>query len=412
MDLPVRSTSHQPPPPSPPLKAENEHDAEVFEAEHQDGGLRTTDIRAPPVVRKIPPTPWRKLEACKGFDLRTWTAASGSEPTTTTSIPNSISCSSHGYDEGSVFHGFPDLPYELRHKIWRMHLERPRIVVIRGVMDGSGVQASGNDLGNVVCNANWYCENRSPSLFRVCAESRREARSFFRIRLPMRSSAPDSHGFPNLNQRNPVWDQIYINPDWDLVLYQGATRSLTMAILASDLLAYDPLGKGIAHYGSNDWPQSIWHVNPDPGCGMATLNESFAFLKSFVLCTRSTSEITRPLGEGYVYAVAGDVGPAGMCDSGSYTFDWYRASSGMAAKTPNNSMVRKALIFGKGVHHSVVNSLIAIEMTSRIHDGPLSQNLNATTEGWVIKLAWQPPDCAISHVMHLTTGPIREPKVS
>ncbi|UQC81718.1 uncharacterized protein CLUP02_07204 [Colletotrichum lupini] len=418
MDLPVRSTSRQLPPP----QAEDEHDAEVFEAEHQDGGLRTTDIHAPPAVRKTPSTPWKNLEACEGFDLRTWVAASGSEPRTTTMttatdtaslIPNS-SRSSYGYEQDSVFHRFPDLPYELRRKIWRMHLERPRIVVIRGVPDGSGVQASGNNLGNMACNAHWYCENRSPALFRVCDESRREAVSFFRIWLPMRSLAPDSHGFPDLKHRNPAWDRIYINPDWDLVLYQGATRSLTMPILASDLLAHDPLGRGVAHYGSNDWPQSIWQVDPDPGFGMATLNESFACLETFVLCTRSTSEITRPLGEGYVHAVAGDVGLASLRDSGSgsHIFDWHRASSGMAAKTPNNSMVRKALVFGKGVDQSVVNNLVTMEMTTRIRDGDLAWALHSTTDGWVIRLAWQPPDCTISHVMHLTTGPIKEPRTS
>ncbi|KAI3542743.1 hypothetical protein CSPX01_06651 [Colletotrichum filicis] len=418
MDLPVRSTSRQLPPP----QAEDEHDAEVFEAEHQDGGLRTTNIHAPPAVRKTPSTPWKNLEACEGFDLRTWVAASGSEPRTTTMttatdtaslIPNS-SRSSYGYEQDSVFHRFPDLPYELRRKIWRMHLERPRIVVIRGVPDGSGVQASGNNLGNMACNAHWYCENRSPALFRVCDESRREAVSFFRIRLPMRSLAPDSHGFPDLKHRNPAWDRIYINPDWDLVLYQGATRSLTMPILASDLLAHDPLGRGVAHYGSNDWPRSIWQVDPDPGFGMATLNESFACLETFVLCTRSTSEITRPLGEGYVHAVAGDVGLASLRDSGSgsHIFDWHRASSGMAAKTPNNSMVRKALVFGKGVDQSVVNNLVTMEMTTRIRDGDLAWALHSTTDGWVIRLAWQPPDCTISHVMHLTTGPIKEPRVS
>ncbi|CCF40441.1 hypothetical protein CH063_11007 [Colletotrichum higginsianum] len=61
---------------------------------------------------------------------------------------------------------FSDLPYELRSRIWRMHLERPRIVIIRGIVDGSGVEVSGNELGNVACNAHWYCENRSPALFR------------------------------------------------------------------------------------------------------------------------------------------------------------------------------------------------------------------------------------------------------
>ncbi|KAK1720385.1 uncharacterized protein BDZ83DRAFT_584419 [Colletotrichum acutatum] len=185
-----------------------------------------------------------------------------------------------------------------------------------------------------------------------------------------------------------------------------------MPILASDLLAHDPLGRGVAHYGSNDWPQSIWQVDPDPGFGMATLNESFACLKTFVLCTRSTSEITRPLGEGYVHAVAGDVGLAGLCDTGSHAFDWHRAPSGMAAKTPNNSMVRKALVFGKGVDQSAVNNLVTMEMTTRIRDKDLAWALHSTTDGWVIRLAWQPPDCAISRVMHLTTGPIKEPKVS
>ncbi|OLN89060.1 hypothetical protein CCHL11_06046 [Colletotrichum chlorophyti] len=352
---------------------------------------------ASPAVREKYPTPWRALKACQGFDLRTWIAASGSEPTS--SIASSVLDAPNDHVASGLFHRFPDLPYELRSKIWRMHLEWPRIVVIRGVKDSSGEEVCGNELGNVACNAQWYCENRSPVLFRVCSESRREALSFFRIHLPMRSSEPDSHNYPYLNQRNPAWDRIYINPDWDLVLYQGASRSLTMPILASDLLAYDPKGEGVAHYGSNDWPQSIWHVNPDPGFGMATLDESLAFLKSFTLCTRSTFDMTRPLGEGYVHAVTGEVGPAGM-----QMVDW-AAHSRMLMRTPSNSMIRKVLAIGKQVEQSVVDKLVTIEMTTRIRNVSLGNTLSSTTQGWVLQLAWQPPDRKFSHIMHLTTAP-------
>ncbi|GKT58104.1 pectinesterase precursor [Colletotrichum tofieldiae] len=389
---------------------EDDYDGAVSAVRHPPGGSRTTDTHVRSAAREKDPGPWRSLEACDGFDLRTWVVAPAGDPKSTTMTPTPPSSSEGGRRVGDgVFHRFPDLPYELRSKIWRIHLERPRIVVVRGVMDTSGVEASGNELGNVACNARWYCENRSPAIFRVCAESRREAMSFFRIHLPMRSSEPDMHGYPYLNQRNPAWDRIYINPDWDLVLYQGTSRSLTMPILASDLLAYDPLGEGVAHYGSNDWPKSIWHVNPDPGFGMATLNESFAFLKTFVLCTRSTSEIARPLGEGYVYAVTGEVGPAGMLDFGLHAVDWTRGASRLVVRTPNNSMIRKALVFGKEVDHSIVNNLVTVEMTTRIQKS-LAQSLCSTTDGWVIRLAWQPPDRSISHVMHLTTGLLRPPE--
>ncbi|GKT41287.1 uncharacterized protein ColSpa_01468 [Colletotrichum spaethianum] len=379
---------------------DDDYGGDAFETKHQHGESRTTDTHAHSALRENCPSPWRPLEACKGFDLRTWDVAPASRSGRT--ARKTPSRDDGGRSEDGAFRRFPDLPYELRLKIWRIHLERPRIVVIRGVMDSSGIKVSGNELGNVVCNAHWYCENRSPAAFRVCAESRREAVSFFRIHLPLRSPDPDAHGYPYLNQRNPAWDRIYVNPDWDLVLYQGASRSLTMPILASDLLAYDPLGRGVAHYGSNDWPESIWHVNPDPGFSMATLNESFAFLQSFFLCTRSTSDMARPLGEGYVHAVTGEVGRAGMLDFGMHAVDWTRASR-LVVRTPNNSMVRKALMFGKGVDHSVVNNLVTAEMTTRIQRS-LAQNLCSTTDGWVIRLAWQPPDRSISHVMHLTTG--------
>ncbi|KAF6809856.1 hypothetical protein CSOJ01_06687 [Colletotrichum sojae] len=382
------------------------------------GGLPSSAaIPALSAARDNPPTPWRALRSCEGFDLRTWVSASGSEPTTTTAPPSSplfpflpfspvatLDPAPRG-ERGALllFHRFPDLPYELRSKIWRMHLEWPRIVVIRGVMDrssmdGAGVQASGNELGNVACNANWYCENRSPALFRVCSESRAEALSFFRIHLPMRTPDPDRHGFPYLNQRNPAWDRIYINPDWDLVLFQGASHTLTMPILASDLLAYDPWGVGVVHYGSTDWPKSIWDVNPDPDFGMATLNESLAFLKSFTLCTRPTSDVVRKLGEGYVHAVTGEVGQAGM-----QMVDW-AAHSRMLMRTPGNSMVRLAI--GKHVEKAVVNDLVTVEMTTRIRHTPLANALASSTTGWVLQLAWQPPDRKVSHVMHLTTGPL------
>ncbi|KAK2001037.1 hypothetical protein LX36DRAFT_379913 [Colletotrichum falcatum] len=429
--LPLQPIDWSSPPPRPPScsPTEDGYDANaVGSAQSHQRPCRTTEphlVRSAAARKQHPTNPWRPLEACQGFDLRTWVAAAASAaaaagdpprtPTTTTaaaltqpslpsSAPSPLPLES---GRGDVFSRFPDLPYELRSKIWRIHLERPRVVVIRGVMDTSGVEASGNELGNVACNAHWYCENRSPAVFRVCAEARREALSFFRIRLPMASPEPDAHGYPQRSQRNPAWDRIYINPDWDLVLYQGASRSLTMPILASDLLAYDPLGQGVAHYGSNDWPKSIWHVDPDPGSGMATLNESLAVLKSFFLCTRSTSDMTRPLGEGYVHAVAGEVGRAGMLDFGLHVVDWTRASR-LVVRTPNNSMIRKALILGKGVDHAVVNNLVTVEMTTRIEKS-LARDLCSTTDGWVIRLAWQPPDRSISHVMHLTTGQLRPP---
>ncbi|EFQ34926.1 hypothetical protein CGRA01v4_04149 [Colletotrichum graminicola] len=392
-------------------QARDDYDANVVEARNpHGGGFRTTDTHVRSATREQqPPTNhWKLLEACEGFDLRTWVAAPASDPPKTTALtPPPLPPLSPPPESGraDVFGRFPDLPYELRSKIWLIHLEQPRVVVIRGVMDTSGVESSGNELGNVACNAHWYCENRSPAIFRVCAEARREALSFFRIHLPMASPESDAHGYPQRSQRNPAWDRIYINPDWDLVLYQGASRSLTMPILASDLLAYDPLGEGVAHYGSNDWPKSIWHVDPDPGFGMATLNESFAMLKSFFLCTRSTSDMTRPLGEGYVHAVTGEVGRAGMLDFGLHVVDWTRASR-LVVRTPNNSMIRKALILGKGVDDAVVNNLVTVEMTTRI-DKSLVRDLCSTTDGWVIRLAWQPPDRSISHVMHLTTGLLR-----
>ncbi|KAF4816184.1 hypothetical protein CGCTS75_v012816 [Colletotrichum tropicale] len=299
-------------------------------------------------------------------------------------------------DTTAAFHRFPELPYELRCRIWLMCLSWPRIVVIRGSMDCNtpGNESLGNEFGNVACNTHWYCENRSPVLFRVCSESRREALAFFRIHLPMRSPDPDSHGRPSLNQRNPAWDRIYINPDWDLVLYQGATRSV--AILASDLLAYDPNHEGVVHYGA----QGIRDVNPDPGFGMATLSESLAFLKSFVLCTADTSDMVRPLGEGYIHAVAGEIGQEGM-----QMIDW-ASHSRMLMRTFSNSEVRRTLVHSKHVEQRVVDDLVTVEMSTRFRSTTVQKALDSSATGRVLQLAWQPPDRKISHVMHLTTAPL------
>ncbi|KAK1983045.1 hypothetical protein LZ30DRAFT_748905 [Colletotrichum cereale] len=388
---------------SPPSCSHTDNDYDGDPPSLMDGGPRNPDTHVRSAARaEQPANPWRSLEACEGFDLRTWVAAPASGPQSSTTAltmtppplpPSPLPLES---GRGAVAACFPDLPYELHSNIWRIYLQRPRVVVIRAVMDPSGVEPSGNEFGNVACNARWYCENRSPALFRVCAEARREALSFFRIHLPVTSPEPDAHGYPQRRHRNPAWDRIYINPDWDLVL---------------DLLAYDPLGEGVAHYGSNNGP---WEVNPDPGFGMATLKESFAVLKSFFRCGGSTSNMTRPHGEGYVHAVAGEVGRAGMLDVDLRAADWTPAWRLVARPLPHINFARGALISSQRLDRAVGNNLVIVDLTTHFRlpdliEEALLRDLWSTTDGWVIRLVWQPPDRIISYVMYLTTGQLRRP---
>jgi 2EXR family len=128
-----------------------------------------------------------------------------------------------------TFHLFTSLPYDLRRRIWRTSMERYRIVNI--THEGPKVERSTNQFGKGTSGVHWHMFNKIPAIFATCQESRHEALSFYRIHLP---------------------GMVYMNPEWDIITHHVNNYAATFpidAFLCSDMLAYDPLGVGVVHFG-------------------------------------------------------------------------------------------------------------------------------------------------------------------
>jgi hypothetical protein len=185
---------------------------------------------------------------------------------------------------------FSQLPTELRLKIWRTHLLRPRLVRISTIDFVKKLHFVPNALGNPSSNIQWYTTNRLPVLMRVCHESRDETLRFYRVHL--------SH-----EQRTFYFSPVYLNPEWDVLLLNCTHDAFPMDVFLSDVMAYDPKGVGAVHLGSYLEP-SKWDCEPLAGC--AELARSARNLMSYTECAYAGTSMKVDvfpilrIGEGYL----------------------------------------------------------------------------------------------------------------
>ncbi|KAI0835897.1 hypothetical protein F5Y06DRAFT_274702 [Hypoxylon sp. FL0890] len=118
---------------------------------------------------------------------------------------------------------FPSLPPELRVKIWRVALERQRIIKVRLrnrlLMDG--LLARQGDAGLKTRKGERYSAvvdgyGTLSKLFRVSRESRDAALAFYRVHIPcwlVKGATRDDAMKPGTLYFNPEYDFLYVNTD-------------------------------------------------------------------------------------------------------------------------------------------------------------------------------------------------------
>ncbi|KXJ93444.1 hypothetical protein Micbo1qcDRAFT_174502 [Microdochium bolleyi] len=201
-----------------------------------------------------------KLNFDSKIDVGEWTLPSGAPPEVVSHVAGEL----YPLD---TFHLFTQLPVELRLKIWRLHLARPRIVRVSTLDFVKKIHFTPNSLGNQASNIQWYTTNRLPLLARVSQEARRETLNFYRIHLSA-----------GMARRAFSFGPVYLNPEWDIILLNCSHEGTPMDILLNDIMAYDPRGIGAIHLASYCDP-GLWDGTPLPGC--AEMKTSAANLRSY-----------------------------------------------------------------------------------------------------------------------------------
>lgn len=144
-------------------------------------------------------------------------------------------------DEGRSFTLFPQLPIEIRLKIWRQLLERPRIVKVYIY----------GQFGDKTYYRVFVDERRVHNkLLRVNTESRNAALRFYRVHIPCTFTKEGIESDPSTPQKG----YLYFNPEYDFL--HAVSRHVFDCVLVNFLCdlktTYDPRHVGLLNLALDD----------------------------------------------------------------------------------------------------------------------------------------------------------------
>ncbi|KAJ9412772.1 hypothetical protein QL093DRAFT_2595340 [Fusarium oxysporum] len=132
------------------------------------------------------------------------------------------------------FHCFPNLPVELRLRIWRYSFV-PRCVEIHARRSH---YADDFQHGGV---PKWQSRCNNPVALSVSSEARSAALDFYPVKFPLATVASYEHAGDSINDLNRM---LYIKPAVDTVVILGDLDYRRISRLFTDLHLGDPEGKG------------------------------------------------------------------------------------------------------------------------------------------------------------------------
>lgn len=142
------------------------------------------------------------------------------------------------------FHSFPNLPFELRLRIWRYSF-LPRCVELHARRSH---YADNFQHGGV---PKWQSRCYNPALLSVNLEARFVALDYYRVKLPLAMIAPYEHAGDDINDPDRV---LYINPAVDTVAVLGDLDYGRISRLLKGLRTSDPEGQGLQKFAvSASW---------------------------------------------------------------------------------------------------------------------------------------------------------------
>jgi hypothetical protein len=133
------------------------------------------------------------------------------------------------------FYLFPQLPTEIRLKIWPLTLCEPRIVEIRTSDYPANFELISFSQNKRVSDINWVTKAPPPAALSVCRESRSEALKVYTLRIQLLANKLAGPGWCEVIYLNPEIDVVYANFKWEKLL----------KVFLNDVRVFDDARRGV-----------------------------------------------------------------------------------------------------------------------------------------------------------------------